>query len=116
MPRALILKPLNIWVYAWARVDADFNQRMSGKGKGIQVYSLGKGLDVSRIKIFADFWVRMISGISLTKKKKSQTTCEIRKLSFRSRATGSLLISQLEDFMLHMVRIIATAPETYWKV
>ncbi len=110
MPRALNSSFSNIWVYAWARVDVDFNARMSAKEREYRYILWAKGLDISRIKDCLSIFLGThdFRNFSHEEKEKS-TTCEIRKLSIQEQGNWIFIDIAAIRFMLHMVRIIATA-------
>jgi tRNA pseudouridine38-40 synthase len=110
MPRALNSSLSNIWVYAWARVDVDFNARMSAMEREYRYILWAKGLDISRIKDSLSVFLGRhdFRNFSHEEKEKS-TTCDIRKLSIQEQGHWIFIDMAASRFMLHMVRIIATA-------
>ena len=110
MPRAINSSLSNIWVYAWARADADFNARMSAQEREYRYILWAKGLDISRIKDSLSIFLGAhdFRNFSHEEKEKS-TTCEIKKLSIQEQGNWIFIDIAASRFMLHMVRIIATA-------
>ncbi len=110
MPRALNSSLTNIWVYAWALVDVDFNARLSAKEREYRYILWAKGLDLPRIKDSLPIFLGThdFRNFSNEEKEKS-TTCEIRKLSVQEQGNWIIIDIASSRFMLHMVRIIATA-------
>jgi tRNA pseudouridine38-40 synthase len=110
MPRFLNSSLSKIWIYAWAKVDKDFNARQTAIEREYMYMLWGKGLDVDRIKdvlpVFLgihDFW-----DFSDEDNDKS-TVCDVKRISIIQQGNWIFLDIAASRFIIHMVRKIATA-------
>ncbi len=110
MPRALNNKLENIWAYAWAEVDGNFNARRSAKEREYRYMLWGKGLDISKIKDASAVFRGAHDFRNFVQSEKDRSTlCDIRRISIQEKGDWIYIDIAAHRFLWHMVRKMVTA-------
>ncbi len=99
-----------IWVYAWARVDADFNARTSAMEREYLYVFWGKGLDIEKMKDVASIFPGRHDFRNFADEDKEKITlCDIKRISIYNEGDWFYLGITGNRFLQHMVRKIAAS-------
>ena len=110
MPRALNSKLENIWAYAWAEVDRNFNARRSAKEREYRYMLWGKGFDISKIKEASAVFQGPHDFRNFVHVEKDRSTlCDVKRISIEQWGDWIYIDIAANRFLWHMVRKIATA-------
>ncbi|MDD5615819.1 MAG: tRNA pseudouridine(38-40) synthase TruA [Candidatus Methanoperedens sp.] len=99
-----------IWVYAWACVDANFNARTSAVEREYLYIFWGKGLDIEKMKDSASIFPGRHDFRNFADEDKEKATlCDIKRISIHNEGDWFYLEITATRFLQHMVRKIAAA-------
>jgi len=99
-----------IWVYAWARVDANFNARTSAMEREYLYVFWGKGLDIEKMNDAASIFPGRHDFRNFADEDKEKATlCDIKRISIHNEGDWFYLGITATRFLQHMVRKIAAA-------
>jgi tRNA pseudouridine38-40 synthase len=99
-----------IWVYAWARVDDNFNARTSAMEREYLYVFWGKGLDIEKMKDSASIFPGRHDFRNFADEDKEKTTvCDIKRISIHNEGDWFYLGITATRFLQHMVRKIAAS-------
>ena len=99
-----------IWVYAWARVDANFNARTSAMEREYLYVFWGKGLDIEKMKDAASIFPGRHDFRNFADEDKEKATlCDIKRISIQNEGDWFYLGITATRFLQHMVRKIAAS-------
>lgn len=97
-----------IWIYAWAHVEKDFNARMSAVEREYRYVFWGEGLDIDKMKDAAHIFQGTHDFRNFADEAKEKSTiCDIRMISLRNDRDWFYLDIAGNRFLQHMVRKIA---------
>ncbi len=109
MPRVLNSQLSHIWVYAWAKVNADFNARMSALEREYRYMLWGQGLDIPGIRDASSIFLGRHDFRNFSSEEKEKSTlCDIKKFFIEEQGNWIFIDIAANRFLLHMVRKIAT--------
>lgn len=99
-----------IWVYAWARADDNFNARTSAMEREYLYVFWGKGLDIEKMKDSASIFPGRHDFRNFADEDKEKTTvCDIKRISIHNKGDWFYLGIAATRFLQHMVRKIAAS-------
>ena len=99
-----------IWVYAWARVDANFNARTSAMEREYLYIFWGKGLDIEKMKDSGSIFLGRHDFRNFADEdKEKETLCDIKRISIDNEGDWFYLGITATRFLQHMVRKIAAS-------
>ncbi|MCZ7357206.1 MAG: tRNA pseudouridine(38-40) synthase TruA [Candidatus Methanoperedens sp.] len=108
MPRELNKGLSEIWAYAWAQVDPNFNARTSAVEREYRYMLWGNGLELSKIKDASSIFLGKHDFRNFADEEKEESTfCDIRRISIQENGSWIFLDIAANRFVMHMVRKIA---------
>ena len=109
-PGTINIALAQIWVYAWARVDANFNARTSAMEREYLYVFWGKGLDIEKMKDSALIFPGRHDFRNFADEDKEKGTfCDIKRISIHNEGNWFYLGITATRFLQHMVRKIAAS-------